>query len=120
SAVLDLFLTDRNDVAVPVLFRVPDFLSWRIVRVVEVGADALEAGQEGPSILELVPADRDDPDLCRREPDGQHRRRSRLRCRGRFLEESVEDPLHRAARREMEDQRVALLAVLVRGRATEA
>src|SRR6266566_2539017 len=69
-----------------------------------VGTDALEAGQEGLGILELVLADGHDPDLCRREPDGQHRRRSRFPCRGRFLEEGVEDPLHRAAWREMEDQ----------------
>src|SRR5207247_5039230 len=97
GAAIDLFLADHDDVGDPLLFRVPDLLSEGIVRVVEVGADALEAGQEGLGILELVLADGHDPDLCRRAPDGQHRRRSRFPCRGRFLEEGVEYPLHRAA-----------------------
>src|SRR6266566_5944295 len=120
GAALDFFLADHDNVGNPLLFRVPDFLPEGIVRVVEVGADALEAGQEGLGIPELVLAYGHDPDLWRREPDGQHRRRSRLRRRGGLLKESIEDPLHRAARREMEDHRVALLAVLVRERDPEA
>src|SRR5205807_4216871 len=49
GAALDFFLADHDDVGDPLLFRVPDLLSEGIVRVVEVGADALEAGQEGRS-----------------------------------------------------------------------
>src|SRR5439155_10268166 len=51
---LDFFLADHDDVGDPLLLRVPDFLSEGIVRVVEVGTDAVEAGQERLGILELV------------------------------------------------------------------
>src|SRR2546426_9446698 len=64
GAALDLFLADHDDVGDPLLFRGPDFLSEGIVRVVEVGADAVEAGEEGLGIIEVVLADREEPDPC--------------------------------------------------------
>src|SRR5438046_7776301 len=57
GAALDFFLADHDDVGDPLLFRVPDLLSEGIVRVVEVGADAPDAGPAGLGMTELVLAD---------------------------------------------------------------
>src|SRR5712692_4954573 len=70
---LDFLLPDHDDVGNPFLLRGPDFPRERVVRIVEVGADVREAVEEASGVLELVSTHRDDPDLGRREPDGQHR-----------------------------------------------
>src|SRR5207249_8986885 len=116
---LDLLLPDHNDVGNPFLLRRPDFLRERVVRIVEVGADVWQAVEQASGELELVDAHGDDPNLGRREPDGQHGRLTGFRGRGGFLQKRVEDPLDGPARGEMQDERMASLPRLVRERDAE-
>src|SRR6266704_481512 len=114
GSALDLLLAHDDDVGDPLLFRATDLLGERIVRVVEVDSDLGQSLDEAAGVVELVCAHGHDSYLRGRQPDREHRRLPSFRVGTGLLEEGVHDPLDRAARREVQDQRMPLFALLIR------